>query len=241
MFKRVYSTAALAVLVAGLGVAQTASANHWCHHGKGYHGNAPMAKSYHRGYGMPYGPHGPMHGMKGPTKGYGMAHGKGKAAAMPYGGSAGAEAYRGGQDGYGEAAADGKAATGAAKDILDTAAGAEVFGTLIAALNAAGLTDTLRGEGPFTVFAPNNDAFGKLPEGYVASLLDDQEKLGDILKYHVVAGRVSAADLVEQGTVETVQGDKLALGQLDVAKADIEASNGIIHVINSVLVPGAQP
>jgi len=133
----------------------------------------------------------------------------------------------------------------AAKDIVDTAVGAGQFNTLVAAVKAAGLVDTLKGPGPFTVFAPNDAAFAKLPAGTVDGLLKDPEKLRSILTYHVVAGKVMAAD-VKTGEAKTVQGQSVALkaegGKVmvngaNVVTADVAASNGVIHVIDSVILP----
>jgi uncharacterized surface protein with fasciclin (FAS1) repeats len=132
-------------------------------------------------------------------------------------------------------------------DIVDVAAGAEDFSTLVAAVKAAGLVDTLKGDGPFTVFAPNNAAFAALPEGILESLLkpENKEKLVAILTYHVVAGKLMAAD-VKAGDVATVQGDKATIKVEDgavsidgakVIKTDIAASNGVIHVIDKVILP----
>lgn len=133
-----------------------------------------------------------------------------------------------------------------AGDIVDVAAGNENFSTLVAAVKAAGLVDTLKGEGPFTVFAPTNEAFAKLPEGTVADLLkpENKEKLVAVLTYHVVAGKVMAAD-VKAGEVATVQGSKATLATeggvtIDGAKvvtADVAADNGVIHVIDTVILP----
>lgn len=133
-----------------------------------------------------------------------------------------------------------------AGDIVDVAAGNENFSTLVAAVKAAGLVDTLKGKGPFTVFAPTNEAFAKLPAGTVESLLkpENKEKLVGILTYHVVAGKVMAAD-VKAGEVATVQGSKAKLATeggvtIDGAKvvtADVAADNGVIHVIDTVILP----
>ena len=134
------------------------------------------------------------------------------------------------------------------KDIVDTAVAAGSFKTLAAALQAAGLVDTLKGAGPFTVFAPTDEAFAKLPAGTVEALLKDPKALGDILKYHVVAGKVMASDVVKLTSAETllgkpvtitVNGDKVMIGDANVVKADIETSNGVIHVIDTVLLPPA--
>ena len=131
-----------------------------------------------------------------------------------------------------------------AKDIVDTAVSAGNFKTLAAALGAAGLVDTLKGKGPFTVFAPTDAAFAKLPPGTVDALLKDKAKLTAILTYHVVPGKVMAAD-VKAGMVKTVQGSEIKITtangvMVDGAKVtatDIVADNGVIHVIDSVILP----
>ena len=137
----------------------------------------------------------------------------------------------------------------AAMDIVDTAVAAGDFTTLVAAVEAAGLVDTLKGEGPFTVFAPTDAAFAALPEGTVEALLEDIPALTEILLYHVVAGRVPAADVVGLTKATTVQGSDVAvtvngasvmLNTSNVTVTDIETSNGIIHVIDAVLIPGAE-
>ncbi len=136
----------------------------------------------------------------------------------------------------------------ASKDIVDTAVAAGSFTTLVAAAKAAGLEQTLRGDGPFTVFAPNDDAFAKLPEGTVEDLLkpENKAKLAGILTYHVVSGAaVQSSDLTDGQQVTTVQGGKLAvslkdgvtIGTAKVVTPDIESSNGVIHVIDTVLLP----
>ena len=136
----------------------------------------------------------------------------------------------------------------ATKDIVDTAISAGSFKTLAAALGAAGLVETLKGEGPFTVFAPTDEAFTKLPAGTVASLLEpsNKQKLIDILTYHVVAGNVKAADVVKLSSADTLNGQSITVKTKDgkvfidhstVIKADIEAINGTIHVIDIVLMP----
>jgi uncharacterized surface protein with fasciclin (FAS1) repeats len=124
-------------------------------------------------------------------------------------------------------------------NIVETAVSAEAFATLVSAVKAAGLVETLSGEGPFTVFAPTDEAFNRLPEGTVANLMADPEALTNVLTYHVVAGRLSAADLLQQKEFETVNGATLELSQLNVGQADLEAANGIIHVIEDVLLPPA--
>lgn len=127
--------------------------------------------------------------------------------------------------------------------IVDIAAGADQFSTLVAAVKAAGLVDTLNGDGPFTVFAPTNDAFAALPAGTVEELLkpENRDQLVSILTYHVVPGRIAAADLLSTTSAETANGQSvpvgLRVGDANVIATDIEASNGIIHVIDSVLLP----
>jgi uncharacterized surface protein with fasciclin (FAS1) repeats len=135
-----------------------------------------------------------------------------------------------------------------AADIVDTAVAAGQFNTLAAALDAAGLIETLKGEGPFTVFAPTDEAFAKLPEGTVESLLlpENRDKLVAILTYHVVPGKVLAEDVVELSGATTVNGSDVMIAVVDgsvridnatVIATDIAASNGVIHVIDSVILP----
>jgi uncharacterized surface protein with fasciclin (FAS1) repeats len=131
------------------------------------------------------------------------------------------------------------------QDIVDTAVAAGSFQTLATALTAAGLVDTLKGDGPFTVFAPTDAAFAKLPAGTVEALLADKAKLTAVLTYHVVAGKVTAADVVKLSSAKTVQGGALAIDAkqgvkvngANVVQADVMASNGVIHVIDTVLIP----
>jgi len=131
-----------------------------------------------------------------------------------------------------------------AKDIVDTAVAAGSFKTLATALTAAGLVDTLKGKGPFTVFAPTDEAFAKVPKADLDALLKDKAKLTSVLTYHVVAGKVMAAD-VKAGKVKTVQGSELTVTTMggvkvdnaNVVKTDIVADNGVIHVIDSVVIP----
>ena len=132
------------------------------------------------------------------------------------------------------------------RDIVETAVEAGSFTTLAAALDAASLTETLKGEGPFTVFAPTDEAFAKLPDGTVEALLADIPMLTEVLTYHVVAGRVDASQVVDLDSAETVNGERLTISvqggtvMVDGAKvvtADVMASNGIIHVIDSVILP----
>ncbi len=137
-------------------------------------------------------------------------------------------------------------------DIVDVAAGAGTFNTLVAALQAADLVDVLRGDGPFTVFAPTDEAFAALPEGTVASLLEpaNKDQLVAILLYHVVSGSVAAADVVGLTSAATVNGASVTITVADggvkidnanVTATDILASNGIIHVIDAVIIPAAAP
>lgn len=122
-------------------------------------------------------------------------------------------------------------------DIIETAAAAGDFDTLIKAVVEADLYDTLRSDGPFTVFAPTDAAFDKLPAGTLDGLLADKEKLAAVLTYHVVPGRVNAADILQQRELKTVQGQTVSIDSLSVVSADIETSNGIVHIIDSVLIP----
>jgi uncharacterized surface protein with fasciclin (FAS1) repeats len=132
------------------------------------------------------------------------------------------------------------------KNIVETAVAAGTFNTLAAALQAAGLVDVLQSEGPFTVFAPTDEAFAKLPEGTVAALLKDKEKLTQILLYHVVAGKVMVKDIVKLNAAKTVQGQSIKIMVKDgkvmadgaqVVATDIVTSNGVIHVLDSVILP----
>ncbi|HYW29890.1 MAG TPA: fasciclin domain-containing protein [Gemmatimonas sp.] len=135
-------------------------------------------------------------------------------------------------------------------DIIDTAVAAGSFKTLAAAVGAAGLVDTLKGPGPFTVFAPTDEAFAKLPAGTVDALLADIPQLTKILTYHVVSGTVKAADVIKLDgqSVATVNGATVAIGAKDgvslngtanVTQADVECTNGVIHIIDTVILPPA--
>jgi len=141
----------------------------------------------------------------------------------------------------------------ASKDIVDTAVGAGKFKTLVAAVKAAGLVETLKGKGPFTVLAPTDEAFAKLPEGTVESLLkpENKDKLIAILTYHVIPGAAMAADVVKLDgkKVKTVEGSeievsvndgKVMVNKANVVKTDIKTSNGVIHVIDAVILPPAK-
>ncbi|OED74840.1 fasciclin [Vibrio splendidus ZS-139] len=134
------------------------------------------------------------------------------------------------------------------KDIVDVAAENGSFNTLVAAVKAGGLVETLKGEGPFTVFAPTDEAFAKLPDGTVEMLLkpENKDKLVAVLTYHVVAGKVMAADVMKIDSADTVQGQAVMISidngavminNAKVISADVEASNGVIHVIDTVLLP----
>lgn len=132
------------------------------------------------------------------------------------------------------------------KDIVDTAVAAGQFKTLVTALKAAGLVETLKGDGPFTVFAPTDEAFAKIPKEKLEALLKDKKALTAVLTYHVVAGKVMAADAAKLDAAKTVNGQpvkieakdgKVMVGGAEVVKADIECTNGVIHVIDAVLMP----
>ena len=135
-------------------------------------------------------------------------------------------------------------------DIVDTAVAVGTFKTLVAAVTAAKLVDTLKGKGPFTVFAPTDEAFAKLPEGTVDGLLKDIPKLTAVLTYHVIDGKVPASDVVQHPKLTTIQGQDVKIdaakwhmhksvkvNDANIVKADIETDNGIIHVIDKVLLP----
>lgn len=133
------------------------------------------------------------------------------------------------------------------KDIVDTAIAAGSFNTLATALTEAGLVETLKGDGPFTVFAPTDEAFAKIPADELKAILADKELLTSILTYHVVAGKVTAADVMKLDSATTIQGSDVAVSTTDgvmineskVVKADIMTSNGVIHVIDTVLLPAS--
>ncbi len=138
----------------------------------------------------------------------------------------------------------GMAMSAQAKDIVDTAVGAGTFKTLATALGAADLVPTLKGKGPFTVFAPTDEAFAKIPKADLDALLKDKKKLAAVLTYHVVPGKVMAAN-VKAGKVKTVQGSEITItttggvmvNNAKVIKTDIVADNGVIHVIDTVIMP----
>jgi uncharacterized surface protein with fasciclin (FAS1) repeats len=131
-------------------------------------------------------------------------------------------------------------------NIVDTAIAAGNFNTLVKALTEAGLVETLKGEGPFTVFAPNDEAFAKLPQGSLDALLKDKKKLKSVLTYHVVQGKMPASKVAKQKSIKSLNGkplaihaagDKVMVEGAQVVKTDIECSNGVIHVINTVMMP----
>jgi uncharacterized surface protein with fasciclin (FAS1) repeats len=138
-------------------------------------------------------------------------------------------------------------AGGGSKDIVDTAVGADGFNTLVAAVQAAGLVDTLKGDGPFTVFAPTDEAFAALPAGTVENLLkpENKDQLIAVLTYHVVPGKVMSTDLQDDMMAATVQGGSITIdldngvmvNDATIAAADIVASNGVIHVLDKVILP----
>jgi len=141
--------------------------------------------------------------------------------------------------------AGGKQAAAPTQDIVDVAVSAGSFQTLVTAVKAAGLVDTLKGDGPFTVFAPTDEAFAKLPKGTLDSLLADKAALTKVLTYHVVPGKVMASDVVNLTSAKTVQGQSIRIDTssgvkvdgASVIQADVVASNGVIHVIDSVILP----
>jgi len=240
-------------LLLTLGTINSASAGHGGYgyapkHGYGgYHG-------YHGAYGMPghygYGGHrqAPIKGyMQHPVMGYPVPMMQGPGYNKPHGKDGSCGSYQ--QSGYFKKtgmnqAKDTKAATPSG-DIVDVAVGAGSFSTLVAAVKAADLVDTLKGEGPFTVFAPTDEAFAKIAKADLDALLADKEKLTAVLTYHVVPGRVAAADVVKLDSAKTVQGDNISIDTSDgvkvdnakVVKTDVMASNGVIHVIDTVIMP----
>ena len=146
---------------------------------------------------------------------------------------------------FGTATAVGSLANAADKDIVDTAVEAGNFTTLVKAVEAAGLVDTLKGEGPFTLFAPTDEAFSKVPADALNALLADKEALTQVLTYHVVPGKVMAADVTGLTSAKTVEGSEITIDTsngvnvdgANVVQTDIETSNGVIHVIDAVIMP----
>ncbi|AEG17846.1 fasciclin domain-containing protein [Methanobacterium paludis] len=131
------------------------------------------------------------------------------------------------------------------KNIVETGIEMGQFNTLVAAVKAAGLVETLSSEGPFTVFAPNDDAFAKLPEGTVEGLLKDKEKLTEVLTYHVIPGRYPASDVIKMKSAKTLQGREVRIhtakgfmvGRANIIQPDIMCTNGVCHMIDAVLLP----
>ena len=171
-----------------------------------------------------------------------------KAATLAVAVGIGSSALAGGHKQSEAKAHHGEAGAHPTMDIVHTAASNEQFSTLVAAVQAADLAGVLSGEGPFTVFAPTNDAFAKLPDGTVESLLlpENKERLTAILTYHVVPGAIHAKDVTGTSEVKTVEGsdvevkrdgDAVTIENANVITADIEASNGVIHVIDTVIIP----
>lgn len=143
---------------------------------------------------------------------------------------------------YGKGGGYGKSAN---NDIVETATSAGNFGTLLTAVEVAGLVDTLKGDGPFTLFAPTDEAFAQIPKNQLNALLNDKQALTKVLTYHVVAGKVTAADVAKLSSAKTVEGQSIEIStqggvkvnDANVIKADIMASNGVIHVIDKVIMP----
>jgi uncharacterized surface protein with fasciclin (FAS1) repeats len=248
------TSSALAALLT-LGVVSNVSAGHRGY-GYGYGYNPSYGHGgYHghyRGYGMPgrygYGRHSgaPMKGfVPHPVLGVPVPMGGGHGKAYGKGGSCGDY----GRTGYlmktGMAESKKTADTAPTGDIVDVAVGAGSFSTLVAAVKAAGLVETLKGEGPFTVFAPTDEAFAKIDKAALDALLADKEKLTAVLTYHVVPGKVVAADVAKIDSAKTVQGGTISIDTSDgvkvdganVVKTDVVASNGVIHVIDTVILP----
>ena len=192
-----------------------------------------MKKPYGKGYMTPMHP-GAMHGYTGAMKPYGYP--KHVYRGPAYEGSAGSAGETGVQR-ENQTAPNRTAEPAQEADIVATATAAGNFNTLIKAVVAADLYDSLRTDGPYTLFAPTDAAFAKLPEGMLDGLLTDKETLVAVLGYHLVPGRLTAADLLQQREFETVQGQTLTIDELSVVSADIETANGIVHVIDSVVMP----
>jgi uncharacterized surface protein with fasciclin (FAS1) repeats len=188
-----------------------------------------VKKSQGQGYMVPMHPH-HMHGYHSHIKRHGYQ-------APAYRQGANGKTGKGGTDQSTRTSSSTAQSRGLEPDIIETATTAGNFNTLIKAAVAADLYDTLRGEGPFTLFAPTDDAFASLPDGMLDELLADKDMLVAVLSYHVVPGRLTAADLLVQREFKTVQGQTLSIGALNVVSADIETGNGIVHVIDNVVVP----
>lgn len=190
-------------------------------HAHHYYQQPYQQRHYHPMYMQPYYPD------------YPRAHG--------YDGKHGGKQYPPGR----QATDDTTPAAEATANIVDTAINAGSFNTLVDALNAAGLVETLQGPGPFTVFAPSDEAFAKIPEKIRSAIIADKDALTELLTYHVISGEVSAADVARLNSAETVQGSAITIDTSNgvkvdgasVTTADIRASNGIIHVIDTVMIP----
>ncbi len=193
-----------------------------------------MKKPYGQGYMTPMHPH-HMQGYSGPMKRYSYPAPSYRAPAYRQGFNEDADETRQNQDTPTSSSTAPPRAQEA--DIIQTATAAGNFNTLIKAVVAADLYDTLRGKGPFTLFAPTDAAFAELPDGVLDELLADKDRLVAVLSYHVVPGRLTAADLLQQRELKTVQGQTLSISALNVVSADIETANGIVHVIDNVVVP----
>ena len=213
-----YSTCALALTAIG-----SAANAHAC-----------MKKPYIQGDMTPLHPH-QMRGYSGSMKGYGYPAPSYRAPAHRQGFNADAVGTGQNQDTRTSSSTAPPRAHEA--DIIETATAAGNLNTLIKTVVAADLYDTLRGKGPFTLFAPTDAAFAELPDGMLGELLADKDMLVAVLSYHVVPGRLTAADLLQQREFKTVQGQTLSIGALNVVRADIETANGIVHVIDNVVVP----
>jgi uncharacterized surface protein with fasciclin (FAS1) repeats len=184
--------------------------------------------------------------MNKPAYGYGKPRGAGYGKVY---GSKKGSCGGGGEYGYmmktGMPESSPEAAAAPQGDIVDVAAGAGQFNTLVTAVKAAGLVDTLKGKGPFTVFAPTDEAFAKIPKEDLDALIADKAKLTAVLTYHVVPGKVTASDVATLTYADTVQGGRIDIDTSDgvkvdgatVVETDIMASNGIIHVIDTVIMP----
>lgn len=185
-----------------------------------------------------YTPHPVMHNMLVPAYHAHHAYPAKRTYAMHHGDKYASSRYAGDSYAYGM---ERKEAAGTKKnkaaDVVDTAIAAGSFETLVTAVKAAGLVDTLKGEGPFTVFAPSDEAFAKLPKGTLEGLLADKEKLARVLTYHVVAGKFKAKDLIGKESLDSVEGTVIPASSLKVSGTNIIASNGVIHVIDEVLIP----
>lgn len=212
----------IAVSTLTLSLAGSAVAGPGCGMYKGNYRNAMMTYGMHHPYGMPR-PYSTGH--------YGSA---GYHATKGYG--------SGGYDDQGHGGDGSHAAQPPVKaepNLVEVAASAGSFETLITAVKAAGLAETLMGEGPFTVFAPTDEAFAKLPEGALEALLADKAKLTQLLKYHVVPGKLDASAVGGVSKFVTVEGSELPVANIKITKTDVMASNGVIHAIDEVLIPGA--